>query len=520
MKRVSLFKIISLFFLMIFIPTLFCIFMWGNEMDYNPANKVIALYGNKRLMMICLPVLVTFIIFIYLTKKVQISKRVSTILNVCLGIMFMLVFLVNVKICECIHIAQGWDVSCVVGTAYELHKGIPIGDADYYSLCPNNVPITFVLYKLFSLADSIKGFPYVNDFLWVIVICALVSIAGYLTCITVKKISKSFSVTIITFILYVGCVGFTPWKTVPYTDMFSILFPILCINLYVFGYYSERKWKKYVLWFLIFSIGFIGTLIKPTVFIVPIAIALSEVIQGAFHWSEKWKELLIKIALIVVALIMYSGIKSFVYKDVGYEQNKEIQLTAMHYLMMGLNEDSTGSFAAGDVAISGNVPLLEDRTDKQIEVIRERLEEKGFGGYLNFLLRKMVMTFNDGTFGWGREGVYTNNVYPVYSDGAYVHFVQKVFVPELEYSSYFNTYSQTIWLLIIFCIPGFCLMEKQKKEVCLSILVSVVGVIFYLMLFEARARYLICFLPILILMSGMGVWGYYKMFVRMKKRLF
>lgn len=101
-------------------------------------------------------------------------------------------------------------------------------------------------------------------------------------------------------------------------------------------------------------------------------------------FKQWWKEIVIKFGLILVAFFLYQGCKNYIYEDVGYEPVKECEFTALHFLMMGLNEESTGSFHSGDVAISGNVPLLKDRTDKQIEVIKERLEEKGFGGYLFF----------------------------------------------------------------------------------------------------------------------------------------
>lgn len=54
-------------------------------------------------------------------------------------------------------------------------------------------------------------------------------------------------------------------------------------------------------------------------------------------------------------------------------------------------------------------------------------------------------------------------------------------------------------------------MEKEKREVCMPILVSMLGIIFYLMLFEARARYLICFLPVIIMTAALGMKQYYEM---------
>lgn len=484
--------------------------MWGNEMDYNPATKLVTMYGNKRLLLLCIPVVVLLFIFIHFTRKVKLTRKISVIMNGLFLIAFTVVFFVNLEICKCINIAQGWDVSCVVGKAYELSKGILIGEESYYSLYPNNVPITYVLYKLFTLADKIQKFPYVNDFMWVIVMCFLVSATGYLTCICVKKITGNFAVTIITFLMYVACVGITPWKTVPYTDMFAILFPILCIELYILHYFSTKKWSRYFLWFLTYFIGFIGSLMKPTVLIIPIAILLSESIRCILNLKQKWKELLIKMAIVIAAFGLYTGCKDYIYQDVGYEQNEEIEFTALHFFMMGLNEESTGSFSSQDVAVSGNVPLLKDRTQRQLEVACGRLKEKGFVGYMDFLLRKMVMTFNDGTFGWGREGAFTYNVYPVYSDASCTSLIQDIFIPGYAYGEHFNTYSQTVWLLIIFCLPGFCFIEKEKREACLPVLVSMLGIILYLMLFEARARYLICFLPILMMAAGIGLVNYYK----------
>ena len=64
--------------------------------------------------------------------------------------------------------------------------------------------------------------------------------------------------------------------------------------------------------------------------------------------------------------------------------------------------------------------------------------------------------------------------------------------------------------MIIFSIPGFCFVDKEKREVCMPILVSLLGIIFYLMLFEARARYLLCFLPLIIMAAALGMKQYYE----------
>lgn len=513
------FGIFAGIFLLIFLPTLLCIAIWGNGMDYNLATKLICSYGNKRILVYSVILLLFIGVFLHLTRNITFTKRTSLFTNIGLGILFTILFVANIKICECINISQGWDVSCVMGTAYELNKGIPIGDDSYYSVYANNVPIAFILYKLFHFADGLDNFKYVNDFMWVIVICLMVSVAGYITCITVKKLTDSFSLTVVTALIYFVVMLLTPWKTVAYTDMFSILFPVLSLNMYVWYRLAEKKWLKYLLWFLCFLAGFIGSLIKPTVMVVLITIVICESIKILGNFKSNWKEILIQIGLAGMTVLLYFGCQSHIYKTTGYTPNEEVSLTALHYLMMGLNEDSTGSFSSDDLAFSCSFATREERTPAQIERIGERLEEKGFFGYLGFAVKKMVMTFNDGTFGWGREGAY-NYSYPIYSDNEkFAESVRNYFYPLGERNSSFNTHSQTVWFLIVFSLPGICFVAKAEKEKYMPILLSLLGVILYLILFEARARYLICFLPVIIMAAVIGMWQYCRMVLRVLAKI-
>lgn len=509
-RKITVYGMASALFLLIMLPTLFSIFVWGSDMNYNVVNKVPTLYNNKILLLMALPVVCLFFLLFYLTRNVKINKICNCILQPCLIGAFTGMYFINFEICKCNDIAQGWDVSIVVGAAYELFKGHGI-ESSYFSIYPNNVPIVFVLQKLFSLADRIPDFPYVNDYMWLIVICIMISVAGYFTCLSIQKITNNLAAVLIAFVLYVGCVCVTPWKMVPYTDMFAILFPLMSFSLYVFSYYSKNAWWKYAFWFAALAAGFIGSLVKPTVLIIPIAIILCEVVKAFGKLKKNWKDLLVRAIIVAAVVLLYLGCKNYIYEDTRYVQDEEIKYTALHFFMMGLNEESTGSYAAGDSGISGGEMLLADRTRRQIEVSIERLKEKGVFGYIYFLHRKTVMTFNDGAFGWGREGGYIPETYPIYSQSSYVSLIRDIFLPNYLYSKHLNTYSQGIWLLIIFSLPGLCFVEKEKREACLPLLVSLIGVILYLMLFEARARYLICFLPIIIAAATLGISQYYRM---------
>lgn len=220
--------------------------------------------------------------------------------------------------------------------------------------------------------------------------------------------------------------------------------------------------------------------------------------------------------------MLYKGVQLVIYDVTSYTPNEEISATYHHYLLMGLNEETTGGYYSGDFAFFGSFDTKEERIPAQTALTIERLKEKGAIGYPCFLLRKMVMTFNDGTFGWGREGNITLNSYPVLSDASYADTLKNIFWPNHKYSEYFNTYSQIIWFVILFGLLGFCFCKKERKgELSLlnAILLSVLGVILYLMLFEARARYLICFLPMILLVGTVGIARYYSLLETGLKKL-
>ncbi len=508
----TIYVCLSVLFLLIFVPVLLCIFMYGNTMEYHDTNKLIALWGNKRLSIFSIMILLLFLVMCGLLRKVEFNKKLSIITIGCLGVAFVLLYFVNEEICKCIWLKQGWDVDCVVGTAYNLALGHEIGDDVYYSMYPNNVPMAFILGRIYRIARNTAGYPYPEDFLWMQTICGLISVAGMATCITIKKVTNNLAAVLAGFILFVASIGISPWKTAPYTDMFALLFPILSLCFYVYYYHARQKFSKYLLFFFSYLAGAVGALIKPPVLIVLIAITLLEIVRAIQNIKTEWKQEIVKVSIIVATVLLYKGIQGYIYEDTGYIQNKDISATYYHYMLMGLNEDTTGSYYSPDVALIGRYPDPEERLSVQKALIAERIKEKGFGGYLNFLLRKTVMTFNDGAFGWGREGACYIESYPVLSKAPYSFALKNIFWPLHKYSIHFNTYCQIIWLAIIFAVPGICLCKKaENRHLISTILLTLLGIILYLMIFEARARYLICFVPVFVLVAAVGITRYYEL---------
>jgi hypothetical protein len=261
------------------------------------------------------------------------SRTLSWILTAGLAVSFVFLYFVNVEICKCINLEQGWDIGIVNDMAALLASGQMIEDNTYFALYPNNVPIAYFLWRLYEYAKTIPGYTYSCEFFWVMVICGMISVIGFVLCMTVKRITQKPAVVLLAFSLYVACVCVTPWKTAAYTDMFAMTFPILCLCLYVLFCSVQNKWIKYVLWFLIMVCGFFGALIKPPVLIAVIAIFMLEFIKS-IAWNKKsLADIGIKIALLILIVFLYQGYKQYIYDATESVYNENAAVTYHHYLI-------------------------------------------------------------------------------------------------------------------------------------------------------------------------------------------
>lgn len=77
-----------------------------------------------------------------------------------------------------------------------------------------------------------------------------------------------------------------------------------------------------------------------------------------------------------------------------------------------------------------------------------------------------------------------------------------------EYYKYFESYLQSIWLLILF-ISIFSIFKIRNHEL-LVIHLTIIGITLFLLLFEARARYLFLYSPYYLLLFVIGTANIYK----------
>lgn len=504
--------ILRVLLLVVFLPVLFCVVIIGNNMDYNPGLKLSTRLPNQVLLLIALVGMAFCIFLFWKFKDVVLSYRANWITNGILALLFFSLYFVNVWIAKEVGFYPPWDIMVTRGTAYEVANERPLGYFYYLSIYSNNIPISYILGRLYRKAMEMQSYPYFYEFIWIQVNCALISIAGFFSCLLVKKMTKKLMPVIAIFFLYLVLVGISPWKIAPYTDTYGLIFPIICIYFYVCYRKAERFWSKYLCILLSIVVGMFGGFIKPNLYIVVIAILGNEFICFLADYKKKWQFILTELILIVVLAVGCKAYRNHIINEIGLDFNEEIEASWHCYFYMGLNEEATGSHNGDVGAIIGEFQTSKsDRNKAALERAVERIKDRGFWGSIYFYLRKMVMTFNDGLFGWKTE-VWIYEEYPAVIAGntALTQRLRSIFRDnELKFDvAGYNALCQLAWIFSIIGIPGICMCKGKKREEYDIFIICFLGIFFYQMLFEARARYLFVFLPILLPIAICGIQQY------------
>ena len=407
--------------------------------------------------------------------------------------LFLIMIIIQSIFIKNFYFKTGWDVSNLYsyGTLYPKIKDLNLVGANknytYLSTYPNNLFIAriycFVAMHTLGL-DFYKALIIIN--------CIIIN----LTAIILLRILSNFKIKrknkILGFIFYFILIGISPWVIIPYSDTLGIIFPsIVLLN------YSKERRKLYN-YFLIGLASTIGFFLKPTVIIIMIAILIIELIKfiDKIIKKEVSKKTLKKCLIVSLMFILGIAIGKIVdltlEKEYPYEIDRNHSMTIYHYLMMGANKETNGGFNLTDFWNSVNHYGVQEKKEYNISIWKERLKEID----ANFLSNKMIYIYNDGTFAWEGEGEFYNSEFEYENKKIYNFYLEYYKKEGKNYKIFFSIH-QFFWItILLFCFINVII--TKSNDVKLVLLLTFIGQTMFLMIFEARARYLIIYLPIFI----------------------
>lgn len=191
-----------------------------------------------------------------------------------------------------------------------------------------------------------------------------------------------------------------------------------------------------------------------------------------------------------------------------------------HYLLMGMNSSSLGDYAAEDVGFAREYSTRSSRAKAELSKTRKRVASMGVAGLGRHLCEKSILTYGDGTFGWGNEGNFFRLVYPEKNSWA-SPFARKIYYTGENggvWNKYWLHFCQIVWLGILFFVALSCFVIKAPTAISAvaPVFLALLLLAIFELVFECRARYLFAFSPLFILAACMGL-NSLKQFVQHKQ---
>lgn len=444
-----------------------------------------------------------------LAKKEKADNKKYLLFLVISSIVLLILQIIIVKN---IFFQVGWDVSYLKEAAEQyVDNNLDEFHKHYFEKNPNNV-FMYVLTIGFIKIGKYIGFNGYKALVYFGVV--LNNISVLMTSLVVYKVSKKRTWGYVSYLLSVLLFGLSPWMIAPYSDIFSILVPVL--SLYIFLVVRDSKIKWFIKPILVVVLPSFAYAIKPTNLFILFAIALFELIQ-IISKPDKLKSFLKILIGIGVGVAVIFLTKAITYKTIDYKVNDNVVMPMSHYLLLGSHYNMAGQYNGFDDDYTCSFTSKEEKSKADIAKVIERYKEMFPIQYMQHVCNKTFLNYTNGIMGWGKEAGFVQELYEndsalanslrsfYYVGGDVVLREENAFPEGGDNFSIFANLSQIIWyMVLILCFVQsirMCFTKKSNPEdeyVPVIAGITILGLFVFLTLFETNARYIFSLLPIFI----------------------
>jgi len=403
------------------------------------------------------------------------------------------------------------DAAVVFTGAFKYLKESSI--SSYLTRNPNNLPLFLYERFFFNLFGEAA--------LWIMQGLNLfyVNIAAW---ILYKGCQRYFSQTVadVTFTLYVALVGFSPY----YMSMYTDIPPLPLISLQIFlalGLLKNQEKTRQIIGssFLLGILTSLAFLIRPTVMILMIAVF------GVLFLRQNWKKFFLTAA--VFALSFSAGYLPLHYglahqTEVPIIQGEGLAKGPLLFINLGLTNIGHDQEDMKEGLLQYVDPDKRDdynngmfATENVIKEIKRRLKEYTPLTFLQHLYYKQSLTVAEGNLGWLYRSVehektpYISPLYESTKDNAFTQFIRDFFLnSDKDSYRYYSLLKQVVWIIMALGLV-FALWKYRQDDSLNFLILAVFGGLLFLQIFEGgKTRYLIQFLPQILILSAVGLTQY------------
>lgn len=407
-------------------------------------------------------------------------RRIAMAVTLLMGILLT----IWVTIC---HITPVWDQMQVYLDAMDFKAGNFRDMTGYIYMCPHQYGLTF-LYEIFlAFGGGYKLLQYINVLM---IMCTVWS--------SYALVDELFGDARASLYVIVGDLLFFPlWLYVNYVygELLSIGFSMLGIWLLVRG--CHRKRNICILLSLLFLS--VAVLARSNVLVVLIAVCIAMLVYSLRQRSLKL------LAVAVLTLVVPLGAIGAMRLSYEWRSGIKIEggIPASMYVAMGMQQSSGGAGVYNGYNNSVFRGAAESDEEKANEIavtyIRERLQEFMADKTMakDFYKEKIQEQWNEPTF--------CSLVMTATFEQPPTGMVEKLYYGSWQqhYRDYTNRYLTVLYLgVILHCALG--VMRKSDILQCLM-LIGVIGGFLFSILWEAKSRYVLPYIVLLIPYMALGI---------------
>lgn len=478
-------KAFLILFCVIFIIIFVSVVFFNNEYKLSPLILVLFIAFN-----------ITGMLVIYrILYKHALSVEKHYRLIVASGLI--LLFVVNIVMGRVLRFSPIFDLGAVFTGAKNWSTSGTFIDSmnttcckNYFYYFPNNLGGMAFLYLAFKTASMFGAVDY-----FAIATAANALLLTATVLLTVLICKRLFGVTqsIMALIYILLSPPFYMIAPVFYTDSLSMIFPVLVVYLYLKYYDSENKARKLFLACMIGLCCALGMLIKFTVVIALVAIIVHHIFTKGIVRSVP----IAALSAIVIAIAFTLFNTYFYSAHLDKAKAEKLNIPHSHWVMMGLG--GNGRYNGHDLEFTLS---FDDKDEQRAAInnrIKKRINSRGFLGMMSLFLNKGIIIFGDGTY--ALSDFLDDNPAKDTTLHSFVLYDGE------HYKLYLYTCSGTyfsILLLMLASAYGALIRKKQAQKNMLPLL-CVFGIMLFLMIWEVTGRYVVNFIPLIIISAASGI---------------
>lgn len=359
------------------------------------------------------------------------------------------------------------------------HHNFNWNDSTYFSHCPNNIPLVYLLAQWFKFTQ-IFNLP-IN---WALNLLCIITVDIFIALVVaiIKQVSgKWMSCLKVTIFFLITPLAYSYLLQVFYSDIL-LLISVCGIWLALVMWPNAVKVKKILLTVLIFLCGLLGMLTKPSIVVLIVSLGVTAVL------FRKKNGLVFPAIALIVGISTAPILNQQIINEVHFSIETKYKLPVNTWIYMGLNNQTSGTYARKDINRIENLSEVSRFKDTN-KLIAQRVKKLNPIGVVKQWVSKIEICENVGTV----QGAYMSGNYC-----APAWFVKWQPIVSVIVSVIFRS----LIILIMLRIIKICVMNDATTSwlVLLTKLTILGFIAFYSIVWETECRYGLILLPLYLIL--------------------